>query len=496
MLPSLVHSAIFPSLHTRKRLQDVVRPKNRNMDKFLREVRRNFESPLQSGKLLAMSAALQEQFAVKLQASNISMLPTFTHTLPAGDERGTFLALDVGGSTFRVAVVVLKGISPGEKPMQITKMRSFKIDESIRVLEGTQFFDWMAGRIEETLADAELKSHAMSTLSMGLSWSFPINQLSGRNGLLLEMGKGFCATVGCQERDISELIMDACHKRNLNVRVGAIINDGVASLLSCAYENSATRMAVILGTGTNAAIHLPVSTLAHSKFGRREQSWYDNATHVVVNTEYSMFGKNILHTTRWDEYLNLTHRQPDFQPFEHLLGGRYLGEIVRLVMLEAINDAGLFGGEMPEKFSEPYSLDTGILAIFQADDTPLLSKSSAAFYSQHPLSTPPSYADLLFIRQVAQVVSRRAAAYLAVGIHSLWQLRLVAEGLTAASNGHMTIGCNGSVIEKYPGFRQQCQAYLDDLTALSGADPHSVVLEIADEAAIFGAAVAASVPDA
>jgi hexokinase len=146
----------------------------------------------------------------------------------------------------------------------------------------------------------------------------------------------------------------------------AIVNDSNATLLSRAYADSTTRMALILGTGTNAAVHLPVSALAHTKFGQRPQSWHDEAKHVLVNTEYSMFGKNILPTTRWDDYLNLTHIHPDFQPFEHLISGRYLGEIARLIIVEAVQTAGLFSGELPENLKLPYSLDTGILAVFEA----------------------------------------------------------------------------------------------------------------------------------
>ena len=146
----------------------------------------------------------------------------------------------------------------------------------------------------------------------------------------------------------------------------AIVNDSSATLLSRAYQDDTTRMALILGTGLNAAIHLPVAALAPAKFGQRPQCWHDQAKHVLVNTEVSMFGKNILPTTRWDDYLNLTHMHPDFQPFEHLLSGRYLGEIVRLVLLEAIQSAGLFGGQIPDGLAQPYNLDTSILSAFES----------------------------------------------------------------------------------------------------------------------------------
>jgi hexokinase len=211
---------------------------------------------------------------------------------------------------------------------------------------------------------------------------------------------------------------------------------------------------------------------------------------VLVNTECSMFGKNVFPTTRWDDLLNESHVRPDFQPFEHMISGRYLGEIVRLIVVEAVQTAGLFGGELPEKLSEPYTLDTGTLAAMEMDVSKHYTNATALFEQRHPLTRPPTFSDIHFIRQVSQLVSHRAAAFLATGIHALWVLRIKSEGLEPAAAEHMSIGCNGSVIEKYPFFRELCQSHLDELTTSSGAAPKSISLEIALESAIFGAAVA------
>lgn len=270
----------------------------------------------------------------------------------------------------------------------------------------------------------------------------------------------------------------------------SIINDSSATLLSRAYEDPSTRFAVILGTGFNISVHLPVSALATTKFKGYPQKWLDEATHVLVNTECSMFGKNVFPTTRWDDQLNDAHMRPDFQPFEHMISGRYLGEIVRLIIVEAVRTAGLFSGEMPELLAEPYTLDTGTIAAMELDNSKRLTHATALFQSKHPSTKPPTCNDIQFVRQVSQLVSHRAAAFLATGIHALWTLRTEAEGLTPATAGHMSIGCNGSVIEKYPFFRELCQSHLDELTTASGAESKSISLEIAVESAIYGAAVA------
>jgi hexokinase len=200
--------------------------------------------------------------------------------------------------------------------------------------------------------------------------------------------------------------------------------------------------------------------------------------------------KTVFPMTRWDEQLNDAHVRPDFQPFEHMISGRYLGELVRLIVAEAVRTAGLFGGEMPDKLNEAYSLDAGTIAALEVDTSKNLTNGIALFQTKHPLNRPPTYNDIHFIRQVSQLVAHRAAAFLAAGIHSLWMLRTTSEGLTPATAGKMAIGCNGSIIEKYPLFRELCQSHLDELTTTSGAEPKSISLEIAVESAIFGAAVA------
>ncbi|KAI8936873.1 hypothetical protein NX059_006109 [Plenodomus lindquistii] len=490
MLPSLIH-AVLPSLSSRKRVRDALRTYDRTMDDLLREVQRLLEAPLEPAQLSRMSTKLVEQFAPKLQASDICMLPSYNDTLPTGLERGTYLALDVGGSTFRIALVELNGQRPNAKNMRIIAMKSYNIDEKVRQRRGSQFFDWMAEKIQHALADPQLhRSTCTKSIAMGLAWSFPVEQTSIRSANLLDMGKGFRATEGLLGQDLSELIMAPCRKRNLPVHMDSIINDSSATLLSRAYEDPSTRFAVILGTGFNISVHLPVSALAESKFKGYPRKWLDEATHVLVNTECSMFGKNVFPTTRWDEQLNDAHMRPDFQPFEHMISGRYLGELVRLIVVEAVRTAGLFSGEMPDQLAEPYTLDTGTIAAMEMDNSKHLTHATALFQSKHPLSKPAAYNDIQFVRQVSQLVSHRAAAFLATGIHALWLLRTASEGLTPATVERMSIGCNGSVIEKYPFFRELCQSHLDELTTASGAGTKSISLEIAVESAIYGAAVA------
>lgn len=180
------------------------------------------------------------------------------------------------------------------------------------------------------------------------------------------MGKGFRAADGLLGQDLGDIIKSACQSRGLNIELAAIVNDSAAALLSEAYLNPSTRFSLILGTGVNVAVHLPVPTVGRQKFGSRPASWFEKASHVIVNTELGMFGKGILPVTRWDEALNAAHAKPDFQPLEHLVSGCYLGEMCRLVMVEAISTTGLLGGVVPPSLLLPYSLDTETLSFIEA----------------------------------------------------------------------------------------------------------------------------------
>lgn len=463
-----------------------------------------FLSSLSKERMAAMSERIRSQFRSCLASSPVSMLPSFTHALPSGTEVGTYLALDVGGSTLRVALIRLRGRSEG---VQVLRTTSSPIDNYVKSLEGTRFFDWMADSIDSMLPRAgDDDCHygrGGLPLAVGLSWSFPIEQTSVRSGRAIHMGKGFQCSNGTVGQDLGELIMTSCRKRQLNIQVEAIVNDSSATLLAQAYSDADTRMSLILGTGTNVAIHYPVRGIGAAKFGARPQDWFDRAENVVVNSELSMFGGGILPMTRWDDILNRTHLRPNYQPLEYMITGRYLGEIVRLIIVEAVDRARLFGGELPHSMREPYSLDTSIVAVVEADASPSLSSSASLLQKEHTFARSPSTQDLLFLQRVCRIVSKRSAGYLATAIHSMWCLHNDSTkdtpGVTKSQNHNLSIACDGSVINKYPGFRSRCQGYLDQLTQYTAktssdsATDSYIRLEPAPDSAILGAAVAVAV---
>ena len=144
------------------------------IEQLLHEVQDSFQSHLNVDALLALSIALQDELRQHLKSSPQCMLPSFNYTLPTGDERGTYLAIEVGGSNLRIALVRLRGRNRRKDSLQIRRTTTSPISRDVRELKGYSFFDWMAGKIRDMLIlEGEMREDA-EPLRMGVAWSFPI----------------------------------------------------------------------------------------------------------------------------------------------------------------------------------------------------------------------------------------------------------------------------------------------------------------------------------
>ena len=166
--------------------------------------------------LRRLADGLQAEYALALRENPACMLPSYSHVLPSGSETGRYVALDVGGSTFRVAVLELFGRGREGEESVVRGARTFRIDDVVKQLIGVAFFEWLAERIDETLREVlgETKDgEERPKMDMGLSWSFPIEHTSLRSGKIQGMGKGFRAMEGLLGADLADVLQGACDRR-------------------------------------------------------------------------------------------------------------------------------------------------------------------------------------------------------------------------------------------------------------------------------------------
>ncbi|KAF3915944.1 Hexokinase-1 [Arthrobotrys entomopaga] len=472
-------------------------------DKELSRVKKLLEHELPMDLSLSvmgeMSRKLTAAYVDGLENSTASMIPSHIYHLPSGTEQGYFLSADLGGSTLRVALVHLEGRKIAghrnkerAKPMNIVEIKSWSgvHIENLKTLTGDEFFDWIAMRIGEVVIE-KFGSKDTPILPLGLSWSFPIENTSIYSGKIQDMGKGFRVAEGLIGTDLRTHFKNAFTRQGLKISLEAIINDSLAALLSHAYLAPATRCALILGTGTNAAVSLPISMFPGSKTHSNRPA---SAREVLTNTEFSMYGKKVYPVTKWDDALDAAMPRPGFQPLEYLIGGGYLGEIARRLILD-LKDDGLFG-KTPASWDKPYGLSTEALAAMEEirdDKPPKNYKNINAALSELP-DMPLSARDARILKQVALHISSRAANYCGITLHALIKFRERGDESPSSSltKNIVPIAFVGSVMEKYPNLLDRTQRTLDKMTGWTKDSKDSqqrIVLEFAPESAIFGAAV-------
>jgi len=142
---------------------------------FLKDAEHLLLRHIEGDRLRDFARQLKAQFRHGLLENPACMLPSYNHQLPHGREHGQYLALDVGGSTLRVALVELTGNGPAGGESRIVRTSSFKITPEIKSHEGMAFFDWMAARVIETVSPAIDREPTLEhPLPLGLAWSFPL----------------------------------------------------------------------------------------------------------------------------------------------------------------------------------------------------------------------------------------------------------------------------------------------------------------------------------
>ncbi|KHJ96588.1 Hexokinase [Oesophagostomum dentatum] len=165
---------------------------------------------LSDDKLRQVMKALHEAMEKGLKKGcppgvGLKMLPSYVRSVPNGTEYGDYLALDLGGTNFRVLLIKLRG----REAEMIGKV--YEIPDSIQKGTGELLFDHIAQCLavftKEQLGEKK-------KLSLGFTFSFPCRIEGLTKGVLIHWSKGFKAS-GVEGKDVVELLKKACKKRQV-----------------------------------------------------------------------------------------------------------------------------------------------------------------------------------------------------------------------------------------------------------------------------------------
>ncbi|KAF0462447.1 actin-like ATPase domain-containing protein [Gigaspora margarita] len=346
-----------------------------------------------------------------LTNDDTTMIPSYVSRLPTGAETGTYLSLDLGGTNLRVAAVTLLGDGKAD-----IEQKKYVIPAELKVGHVEKLLDWVALGVKELLGCLGIQVEIINEkeMYMGVTFSFPIRQTDINRGLVMKMGKGF-EPIGLEGQDIIELLQAAFKRQGIKIHISAIVNDSVGTFVANAYKDQNTIVSVILSTGTNASCICQTSSISKHNFP------HDSPEYMIVNTEWGIMGMDFLPRIKYDKILDLQSNKPGFQPFEKMVSGYYLGELVRLAMVDYVKNFGLFDGVLPNGLEKPYNFTTKHMSDIGSDKSTEYNVILKIFTEDYNKS--PSLDDRRTIHELVLRFSRRSAQLSAAAIASLIKLQ-------------------------------------------------------------------------
>lgn len=238
--------------------------------------------------------------------------------------------------------------------------------------------------------------------------------------------------------------------------VVALVNDTTGTQMALGLSDPDCFVGLILGTGTNACYMERMDKVP--KFPADERGSYE---HVIINTEWGAFGEHghlDKYITEFDEALDADTENKKQQPYEKLISGKYLGEVVRQVCLALVKMGALFGGKSSKTFDSRDSFETRFVSEIEAGDRSDLSQTRKILIG---LGIPdPSDEDCRTVRRACEAVSTRAARLAAAGVVSL--VRKI--GKVAKC----TVAVDGSLYMLHPHFKSRMKAAIDEMEPGNG----------------------------
>lgn len=408
--------------------------------------------------------------------ADLKMIPTFVTKFPTGSESDDILSLDLGGSNFRVLFIRLR---ENEEPIILNKV--FIVSESIIKGTGEKLFAHIAHCLFLFMKNHNLD--LQRTYPLGFTFSFPCRQHGLANAVLLRWTKGFdCSDVIGE--NVVELLQKAIDRRgDLKVKVEVLVNDTVGTLMSTSYFDRNAAVGLILGTGCNACYIENVDKIETLE----GDEYFGDDKQMIINTEMGAFGENgsiDFIRSRYDEEVDKTSINVGKQIFEKMISGLYLGEIVRLMILDLIDREILFVDEMKRNtyrhalFTKG-SFYTKFLSEIESDSNKTFAKTKRIIKELAGIDEPSSD-DCSVVKCICNGVSKRAAQLIAAGLAVL---------IKRVNQPEITIAVDGSLFRFHPRLRLILEMTLKSLIGSS----HKFRLVLSTDGSGRGAAVIAAV---
>ncbi|EKG17827.1 Hexokinase [Macrophomina phaseolina MS6] len=408
------------------------------------------------------------------EGGSIPMIPTWCMGFPTGDETGTFLALDMGGTNLRVCEVTLTE-EKGEFDIIQSK---YRMPQELKTGTAEELWDYVADCLQQ-FVEYHHEGEDIGQLPLGFTFSYPATQDFIDHGILQRWTKGFDIE-GVEGKDVVPPFTAALKERGVPIKLTALVNDTTGTLIASAYTDPRMKIGCIFGTGCNAAYMEncgSIPKLDHMNLPPDEL--------MGINCEWGAFDNEhvVLPRTKYDIIIDKESPRPGQQSFEKMIAGLYLGEVFRLVILDLHEDphAHLFEGQDVSKLKKAYIMDSSFLAAIEEDPFENLSETQDLFQNKFGLVL--NKPELELCRRLAELIGTRAARLSACGVAAICKKK----GWTECH-----VGADGSVFNKYPHFKARGAQALREIFEWPKGKRDPIEIVPAEDGSGVGAALIAA----
>lgn len=452
-----------------------------------------------------------------------------TASLITPSPQGLYLAVDLGGTNFRVCSIQLHG----NTTFSLTQSKVAIPRALMTAPTAPELFSFLAKQIEtflKTHHNEHFQAHqqrrkdgleSQEIFQLGFTFSFPVEQIGINRGTLIRWTKGFDIddAIG---KDVCQLLQSEIEALHLPVKVAALVNDTVGTLMARSYTSpgkTGTLLGGIFGTGTNGAYVEKLDRVKKLQTAKGASTDYDKSTgHMIINTEWGSFDNDlkVLPITPYDHALDALTPNPGIQMFEKRVSGMFLGEILRHAILALLNkpNCQLFKDETSgsndihstttiaddSPLYKQWGIDTSFLSVAHEDQSQgyrITRQALSRDLSIGAASSEDAEAVKTLVAAIGKRSARLSAVAIAAVILSTGRLDDAAQGNIERKEddeeGIVDIGVDGSLVEYYPGFEEYIREALREVEGIGEAGERRVRIGIAKDGSGVGAALIALV---
>ncbi|XP_034044377.1 hexokinase HKDC1-like [Thalassophryne amazonica] len=412
----------------------------KKVDRFLYAMRLNDD------KLQDISAHFQAEMKKGLSAKSnaaaaVKMLPTHVRSTPDGSEEGHFLALDFGGSKFKVLQVKVREDVESKTGGEVKlEEQIYPIPKELLFGRGTELFGHMSGCLKAFMHQKNISLKEKHPLAF--TFSFPCEQRTLDQGILINWTKNI-HTRGLLRKDMVQTLKQAIDRTgDMKIDVLALVNDTVATMMTCGFEDQYCEVGLIVGTGTNACY---MEELRHIDLVEGDEG------RMCVNTEWGAFGDDGAlkdYITEFDRDVDAASINPEHQLFEKMVSGLYLGELVRLVILKMAKEGLLFDGHVPNALRTKGKVTTAHVAAMEEYKDGLKNTRNILT----GLNLSPSSEDCIAVQHVSTIVSFRSSNLVAAGLAAILTRIQKTRQLRTL---RITVGVDGTLYKTHPQYAKR-----------------------------------------